>query len=65
MCSQGSIDVVHQGNVLGCVKRVTWILNANLRQDTLGFFMASLGQIDLLGFFINPVITWFFNAATV
>jgi len=53
---EGGIQVVHQNNVGGVVEAAAFGEHAHAHQNFFHVFMALLGEIDLVGLFIHPVI---------
>ena len=51
--TQSGIQVMHQANVGRVVERCASGQQPQIRQNFFGFFMAQLGEVDLMGFFIQ------------
>ena len=54
-------QVVHQRDVARFVKRLPRGKQPKLRQDAFSLLMASLGQVNLVVLFINPVVPFGFR----
>ena len=56
--AQGGIQVVQQGDVGSFVEAGAFLEQAMLRQQLLGVFVTTFGQMNLMALFINPVIAF-------